>query len=131
MNRKFCKINEIIDICDEMILKIKTEGKISATDSIYRNYKRKIDNFMSSNNLVHNDYAPCKVLESFFFDETPRYSVNLSEANMIRKTIIDVKHQLYKDDYEEISEEYVNSVIKNKLNSTINVFESGPRKILK
>ncbi len=35
------------------------------------------------------------------------------------------------DDYEEISEEYVNSVIKNKLNSTINVFESGPRKILK
>ena len=100
MNEQMNEINEIIDLCDEMIEYIKSKGIIRSGDSIYEAYKIKIDDFFRKYHLEDRDYAPYAVLSKLFF--THGYSVNLSEASMIRRTVVDMKHELCPNCYERI-----------------------------
>lgn len=101
MNPKLREINEIIDLCDLMVKHIETKGIIRSGNNLYCSYKNKIKAFLNAHDLMDNDYAPFCVLRALYF-EGKSYTVNLSEAEMIRKVIIDLKHELFPDCFEKI-----------------------------
>ena len=101
MDKQLEAINEIIILCDEMLNYINRFGIIRENNNFYCSYKKKIDAFMITNDLRKRDYAPFTVLSALFFHNT-QYSVSLSEANMIRETVIKIKQDLFSDKYERI-----------------------------
>lgn len=101
MNQRLGAINEIIELCDQMIAYIKKFGVIRENNKFYCEYKEKISNFLKENKLEINDYAPFTVLKALYFPKAP-YIVSMSEANMIRDMVIKIKHDHFSDCYDNI-----------------------------
>lgn len=101
MNTKLNEINEIIRSCDTMIEYLNTYGIIHTGHSEYERYKELISEFFRSHKLTDVNYAPYAVLSSLYFN-SGSYTVNMNEAKMIRKTVVELKHELYPNDFERI-----------------------------
>lgn len=101
MNPKLQAINELIDLCDKMLLYIQQNGDIKPNNELYSAYKYKVNSFCKEKKIDKMEYAPYVVLDKFYFSGT-LYSVNMSEVSMIRDTLVTIKHSLFKDCYEQI-----------------------------
>lgn len=88
-------------MCDSIVEYIKSNGLIYPGNPLYNDYKTKIFNFLKNQNLIRNDYAPCCVLNTYYYNNY-NFTVNRSEAEMIRRTVVDMKHELFPDFYEQI-----------------------------
>lgn len=101
MNTKLKEINEIIALCDDMLEYVRMNGIIRTGNPSYESYKRLIKSFFANHNDIQHDYGPYLVLEKLYFSGA-QYYVCLSEAQMIRKTVVDMKHELYPDCFEKV-----------------------------
>lgn len=101
MNRQLNSINEIISFCDSMIDYIHKNGNIRTGDTTYEAYKRQITAFFDSRNDIQRDYGPYLVLGKLYYSRG-NYMVCMSEAQMIRNTVVWMKHDLFPDCYEKI-----------------------------
>jgi len=110
MNSSLQEINEIITLCDEMVNFVGSKGNIRNGNSLYNEYKKKINDFVKKHELSQRDYVPYAVLDSFYFS-TPSYSLNLSETEMIRRTVVNLKHELFPDSFDRI---FISHREKNK-----------------
>lgn len=95
------ELNQIIDLCDSMIDCIEKSGNICPRNKEYEDYKRLINRFFDSSTNINNDYGPYQVLSKLYFSGN-NYSVCISEAQMIRDTVIWMKHDLFPDCFEKI-----------------------------
>lgn len=102
MNPKLKEINELIALCDQMLFYIREHGDIRPGNEFYEPYKSKVAAFCINNHLMDNGYAPFLILNALHFDNSNSYTVNKSEASAIRAALLDIKHTLFKDDYEKI-----------------------------
>lgn len=110
MNSSLQEINEIITLCDEMVSFVRSKGNIRKGNSLYNEYKEKIRDFVKKHELSQPDYAPYVVLEAFFFSASSYY-LNISEAEMIRRTVVELKHELFPDSFDKI---FISHREKNK-----------------
>ena len=101
MNSQLKEINEIIVSCDSMIEYINRNGIIRTGNPEYETYKRRIKAFFTSRDDIERNYGPYQVLDKLHFSGN-RYTVCLSEAQMIRNTVIWMKHELYPNAYEKV-----------------------------
>lgn len=101
MNLQLQEINQIICLCEDLIKEIKEKGVLHARNQIYEDYKTNINRFMTSNDLKKRDFGPYVILDSLYFS-TDRYTVNLSEAQTIYNTVVELKHSLFSESYEKI-----------------------------
>ena len=101
MNPKLKEINELIDLCDQMLLYIQERGDIRPNNDLYLLYKSKVDFFCRENRINDGNYAPYAVLCKFYFTSSA-YTVNKSEVLAIKNALVEIKHTLFKDAYEKI-----------------------------
>ena len=101
MNPKLKEINELIALCDQMLFYIQERGDIRPNNALYLSYKFKVDTFCKENKINDVNYAPYAVLCKFYFN-SGAYTVNRSEASAIKNALIEIKHKLFKDDYDKI-----------------------------
>lgn len=101
MNSNLNEINEIIGLCDSMVEVIMQGGMIWTGNTIYETYKKRINAFFTNHNELQRNYGPYLALGSLFFKGSS-YSVSLSEARIIRDTVISMKHELYPECFEKI-----------------------------
>lgn len=101
MNAQLKEINEIISLCDAMIKQIRDNGVLYSRNREYEEYKERIHSFLRANNLKRYDYGPYRVLVALYYTHAG-YTVNMSEAQAIRNTVIGLKHELFPDAYERI-----------------------------
>ena len=102
MPTSIADINHIINLCDMFIEDIHHFGSISNGNAHYEEYKDKISLFFHQNqNLMNNEFAPYVILDYLHFNGRP-FTVNLSEATMIKNTVIELKHDLFKNKYDKI-----------------------------
>lgn len=110
MNPQLKEINEIISICNDMSVYIDKFGNISPGNPTYENYKSQIALFLKKQGLKRGDYGPFEVL-NMFWSNNRSFSLNSNEMSIIRKTIIDIKHDLFPDCFEKI---FISHREKNK-----------------
>ena len=101
MNAELTEINNIISICDAMIADIQKTGILRTGDPNYEEYKSKIKDFFISKQLYKQDYGPYAALDALWFSKNG-YTVNISEAETIRKIVIELKHKLFPTSFEKI-----------------------------
>lgn len=101
MNSQLKEINQIIILCDEMVNEVQNKGILRVGNKTYEAYKKKINAFMSSQNLKQCDYGPYAVLDALFFSKG-NYTVNLSEAQTIRNLVVELKHSLFPQSFDKI-----------------------------
>ena len=63
-------------------------------------YKKRISRFVERHNLEKRDYGPYIVLAKMFYDGS--YSVNLSEAQVIRNVVVSMKQTLFPGFFDKI-----------------------------
>ena len=114
MNPQLKEINEILALCDSMIVDIQKNGIISRGNSNYEEYKARIKTFLATHNLMRPDYGLYAVLDALYFTPNERtvrfavgnnsnnYTLNMSEALTIRNAVIALKHEHFPDTYERI-----------------------------
>lgn len=114
MNPQLKEINEILALCDSMIVDIQKNGIISRGNSNYEEYKARIKAFLATHNLMRPDYGLYAVLDALYFTPNERtvrfavgnnsnnYTLNMSEALTIRNAVIALKHEHFPDTYERI-----------------------------
>lgn len=103
MNKDLKDINEIINLCEQMLDYIAKYGIIRSGNNLYNAYKEKVSRFFEVRHLEDKEFAPYAVLSRFYFTSSySPYTVNKSEATMIYKTIVDLKHELYGDKFERV-----------------------------
>lgn len=101
MNSKLKEINELISLCDQMLSYIQQRGDIRPNNDLYCSYKIQVDSFCKQNKIDDRSYAPYALLCALYFDSRA-YTVNTSEVLAIRNTLVQIKHDLFKNDYEKI-----------------------------
>jgi len=101
MNPKLKDINELVALCDQMLSYIQERGDIRPNNELYLSYKLKVNSFCKANNINNRSYAPYAILCTLYFDSST-YTVNRSEAMAIKNTLVQIKHMLFKNDYEKI-----------------------------
>lgn len=101
MNTQLKEINSIISLCDAMIDEINRIGIIRTGNQVYEEYKKRIEAFLKSHDLMRSDYGPRAVLNALYFSNVD-YTVCSSEAKIIRTTVVGMKHELYPNAYEKI-----------------------------
>ena len=102
MPASIAEINYIIKLCDMFIEDIHRFGSISNGNVHYEEYKDKIRSFFRQNgDLINDGFAPYVILNYLHF-EGHAFTVNLSEATMIKNTVIELKHDLFKNKYDKI-----------------------------
>lgn len=101
MNPKLKEINELIVLCDQMLDYIQEHGDIHPGNDLYETYKHKVDVFCTNNRLKNKNYALFVILDKFHFGGRV-YTVNKSEVSAIRAALVEIKHTLFKDNYEKI-----------------------------
>lgn len=101
MNPKLKEINELIALCDQMLFYIQERGDIRPNNDLYLSYKFQVDAFCKQNKINDKNYAPYVILCTFFFNSSV-YTVNKSEVLAIKNALVEIKHTLFKDDYEKI-----------------------------
>lgn len=101
MNLKLKEINEIISWCDRMIDVAQKNGYIKSNHEYYRTYCNKIQIFCNTHNLVDMNYAPYAIL-NMYWQPFSDVSLLISEIVEIRHNLVLLKHDLFKDTYEEI-----------------------------
>ena len=84
-----------------MVGYIEKYGIIRAGDSEYETYKNQIKAFFYSRDDIPRNYGPYQVLDKLHFTGK-NYTVCLSEAQMIRNTVIWMKHELYPNCFEKV-----------------------------
>ena len=99
MNPKLKEINELITLCDQMLLITQERGFISTNHELYQTYKRLVKPFCISNNIYDSQYAPYVVLDVFYQSNT---KLNRSMVCQIRGTLTAIKHSLFENSYEKI-----------------------------
>ncbi len=102
MNSKLKEINEIISICDDMLKYIEKHGVICNGNPHYNEYQDKIKHFIGSRKLDRKDYAPYVVLDSFYYPQNRSFTLSFGEAQMIRRTVVGMKHELFPNCYEKV-----------------------------
>ena len=70
MNPSLQEINEIITLCDEMVNFVDSRDNIRNGNSLYNEYKKRINDFVKEQELSQRDYAPYVVLDSFYFSSS-------------------------------------------------------------
>ena len=101
MNTKLKEINEIISLCDTMIEQIRDNGILYSRNQVYMEYKERIKAFLSSNDLMRNDYGPYRVLDALYYP-AGSYNISMNQAKAIRDTVIGLKDELFPDAFEKI-----------------------------
>ena len=101
MNLKLKEINEIISLCEQMMDISQTKGYISTNHDYYRTYCKKIENFCDTHHLKNKGYAPYTVLD-LYWQPLSNGRLFPSEITEIRHNLILLKHNLFKDAYENI-----------------------------
>ena len=101
MNLKLKEINEIISLCDQMMVVANNIGYIKANHNYYCTYCEKIDIFCSTHNIEDKNYAPYAILSKYCAPFSG-YKLFPSEIAEIRHILILLKHDLFKDAYEKI-----------------------------
>ena len=102
MNPHLKEINDIIALCDDMIVNISKLGDIHPGNQIYAEYRKKIYAFLKGHGLIRKDYVAYEVLNLFYYYDRAPFSLNLNEVSLIRKTIIDIKHELFPNCFDKI-----------------------------
>lgn len=110
MNPLLKKINEIIVLCDKMVSFVCSKGNITNGNPLYNEYKERINDFVEERGLSQRDYAPFVVLKTFYFS-SPKYYLNMSEVEMVRRTVVELKHELFPDSFDRI---FISHREKNK-----------------
>ena len=101
MNPKLKEINELIDLCDQMLTNSQETGYIKSTDKIYYEYCELVDGFCKKHNLNDSNYAPYAILCKYWGPHTYT-TLSPSEIQAIKSNLILIKHTCFKDDYEKI-----------------------------
>lgn len=101
MKESLKNINEIISVCERMISYIEVNGIIKPRNSLYNDYKEKIYSFLELQGLTKKESTTVYVLDKFCWSGND-YTVNLKEAQMILKTVVGLKHELFPNDFEKI-----------------------------
>lgn len=101
MNPGLNEINSLIELCDRMIDFINQYGIIHTGNLQYEEYKKQIIRFFNARNNIRHDYGPYLVLDKLHYSGGG-YTVCMSEMQMIRNTLIWMKHDLYPNCYEKI-----------------------------
>lgn len=102
MNTKVTAINEIIEICDKMIKVTQKYGVLPTESDLYALYRDKISDFLSINDLMREDSASFIIINGLTLDVSHFTNINLDIAKSIRKSLIDIKDELFANDYERI-----------------------------
>ena len=101
MNPKLKEINELIALCDQMLLYIQERGDIRPGNNFYSSYKIKVSSFCKEYKINDGNYGPYEIINAFYF-KSSAYTINKSEVSAIKYALIEIKHTLFKDDYEKI-----------------------------
>lgn len=101
MNPQLLEINKIISLCEDLVKEVQEIGILKSGNEKYEEYKRQINSFLSYHDLKRNDYGLYVILDSLYFGKGS-YTVNLSEAQTIRDTVVALKHELYPNAYDKI-----------------------------
>lgn len=122
MNPKLKEINELIDLCDQMLDYAKENGCITSKNEIYQKYKFSWEKFAKENNISDIRIArhflgygikfltAISVLFSLNMIALPIFmSINTKTEILyqkdileIRNALIELKHTKFKDDFEKI-----------------------------
>lgn len=92
MNPGLNEINSLIEQCDRMIDFINQYGIIHTGNLQYEEYKKQIIRFFNARNDIRYDYGPYLVLDKLHYSGGG-YTVCMSEMQMIRNTLIWMKHR--------------------------------------
>lgn len=102
MNTKLTDINELIEICEELVNHIQQYGSIDSTRGsgypIYEKYYYKIDTFDDKYNICMNKPTLAEVIKCYLPKRVNKLC--LMDAKYILKTIIELKHSMFPNDYE-------------------------------
>lgn len=101
MNHRLKEINELIDLCDQMLMFSHQTGYIKTTNTIYQTYCGLVDKFCKEHNLNDKNYAPFAILYKYW-GPSANATLYPSEIQAIKSNLILIKHAFFKDDYEKI-----------------------------
>lgn len=102
MNEMLQDINEVIDASKALVDYIQKNGTIRNGNYEYNHYKNLIVLFVRKYGFADNANPFYAVLDKYHFSESFAYTVNLSEARMIYRTLVAWKHKLVPDSFEKI-----------------------------
>lgn len=102
MNEKLQDVNEVIDASQALIDYVQRYGTIRTGNYEYKHYKELIARLVNKYGLEDKDNPFYVVLDKYHFYENRGYTVNLAEARMIYRTLVEWKHELVPDSFEKI-----------------------------
>ena len=104
MELKLMELNEIIGVCEDLIIRIQNNGTVKAGDDLYEKYKSLIDAFCTKYDIEHMSSEPIRSIfsniQNYYWSRN--YTVNLQEAKAILESIVNLKTLLYPDLYEKL-----------------------------
>ena len=104
MDKQLKDINEIIDVCKDLVIRLKELGKVETGDDLYEKYKALIESFCSKYDIENNHLELvrstfCSIKKYYW---KGNYTISFLEANIILSTIIYLKTLLLPDLFEKI-----------------------------
>lgn len=105
MDIKIIELNEIIEVCENLVQKIRLYGEAQTGDELYERYKLLVKEFYKKYNLSHttsNQMASVLKTINDYHWEGRTYTVNILEANIILKAVICLKELLFPGLFEKI-----------------------------
>lgn len=104
MEIKLMELNEIIQVCKDLINRIQNNGVVKAKDDLYEEYKSLINAFCTKYDIEHIDseliHTTYLTIKQYYW--TRNYTVNIKEAYAILELIEYLKSLLYPNLYEKI-----------------------------
>lgn len=101
MNPKLKEINELIDLCDQMLDCVRKTGYIRTYEPAYQSYSRLVDKFCDNYKLADKNFAPYAILKKYWTN-SGNCTLYMSEVEIIKKTLLLIKHDFFQDNYEKI-----------------------------
>ena len=102
MNEMLQDINEVIDASKALVDYVQRNGTVRNGNYEYNHYKELIALFVRKHRLVDNANPFYIVLDKYHFKESIIYTINLAEAKMIYRTLVDWKHEIVPECFEKI-----------------------------
>jgi len=105
ISNQLSELNEIINVCKSLVERIKVNGTVRAIDSLYEKYKVLIRSFCEKYNLENSHSMRVGTIYDIlvkYYWNSYSYSVSLKEANVLLKTLNELKQELRSDHYERI-----------------------------
>lgn len=106
MEVKLMELNEIIEVCKDLINRIRKNGNgnVKTGDDLYEKYKTLINAFCTKYDIEHMDskliHSTYLSIKDYYWNRN--YTVNLNEATSILELIVYLKSLLYPNLYEKI-----------------------------